>query len=147
MNGLFLELIKGSLNKVLQGELTLWRFGLQWVCTTRRAEASLKLQHRWILKLLSLSASFTDEGIYIQFKKADLEKSTIYSAMDLTATCSFPKRSNKIFPKEIFFIEKTSSTWISQRRKGLVVLQVGINLHKPHACFSRWLFPDTLLNK
>lgn len=33
MNGLFLDLLKGSLSKVLQGELIFWGVGLQWVHT------------------------------------------------------------------------------------------------------------------
>lgn len=77
------------------------------------------------------------QGIYIQLKREDLEKSTIHSAMDLTAPCSFPKRFNQIFSREIFTIEKPSSTSISWRRKGLVVLQFGISPHKSHAYFSR----------
>lgn len=43
MNGLFLDLLKASLSKVLQGELTFSGVGLQWVCTARISEGSLKV--------------------------------------------------------------------------------------------------------
>jgi len=56
MNGLFLDLFKGSLSKILQGELTFWGVGLHWVCTARRSEASLKVQHRRVMKLGELRA-------------------------------------------------------------------------------------------
>lgn len=137
MNGFFLDLLKGSVTKVLQGELTFWGVALQWVCTARRSEANLKLEHRWVMKLGELSAPCTDAVIYIHPGRADLKKSTIRSAMDLTDPCSFPKRFSQIFSRGIFSIEKPSATRISWRRKRLIVLQFGISLHKSHAYFSR----------
>lgn len=104
MNGLFLGLLKGSISKVLQGELIFSGVGLQWVWTARRSEASLKQPHRWVMKLGGLSAPSIDTGIYIQLERPDLEKSTVHSAMDLTASCSFPKRFSQIFSRGIFSI-------------------------------------------
>ena len=54
------------------------------------------------MKLGGLSAPCTDAGIYSQLRKADLEKSTIRSVMDLTAPCSFLKTLAKSFPDTYF---------------------------------------------
>lgn len=54
------------------------------------------------MKLGGFSAPCTDVGIHLQLGKINLEQSTIHSAVDLTAPCSFPKRSRQVFPEEYF---------------------------------------------
>ena len=54
------------------------------------------------MKLGGLSAPCADVGIHLQLGGINLEKSTIHSAVDLTAPCSFPKRSSQVFPEEYF---------------------------------------------